>query len=154
MRIRRKIYCEWYSVLFMAIGAGFSVYVSECKPFHFTSLVMICLIVERTHYITTMKGQVKRRKFIWNQKRFNRLLFIIILCKCLSIMSRSFKTDSKIWQQPMSTNFNHLSLKSHVSYLVAERIQPRFDKIITNKWINWDKKLPIVISRLTISSNS
>ena len=45
----------------MAIGAGFSVYASECKPFHFTSLVMICLIVERTHNITKMKGQVKRR---------------------------------------------------------------------------------------------
>ena len=40
------------------------------------------------------KSQCPRRKISENRKRFNRLPFISILCKRVSIMSRSFQKDS------------------------------------------------------------
>ena len=87
--------------LFIAICARFGVYTPKCKLFHFASLV-ICLI-GGAHHITTMKDQVmvnrnvKDENSSKNRKRFNRLSFSIILCKRLSIMSRSFYKVGIIW---------------------------------------------------------
>ena len=65
----------------------------------------------RARYITTVKDQVivnrniKDENSSENRKRFNRLLFSIILCQRLSLMLRSFKTDPKTCHLPMVLMF-------------------------------------------------
>ena len=65
----------------------------------FVWLWCTCYNDERSRYGKS-QYHVKDEKHLKTEKRFNRLLFISILCKHLSIMSRSSKTDSlfqEIW---------------------------------------------------------
>ena len=74
-------------------SALISVYVSECKQFHFKSLMMIWLYAE---HVKSGISHDKDKNSSENQKCFNRLWFIIMLWKHLSIIWRSFKTQSLI----------------------------------------------------------